>query len=84
MGRPYRFPSPNDVSPNRPHVHLTRDKILGLYNQSNPISTNYISQSVRSFINKIAWQMGWDNVSWDSSNECTLYCDFKGMQNKYM
>lgn len=73
-GRPYVFPSPNDVTPNNPGVIVNPGQVIGIYNQSpdnkdGPMKN--VTDKVRQWFEAEAKRIGWDEAKFIGS-QCAL------------
>ncbi|ELA3113628.1 hypothetical protein RFM33_004332 [Vibrio vulnificus] len=61
MGRPHKFPIPQDARVGNPTTIVSKQKVLALYNQNNPSNTrqNYCEVVVNWFIDQALCVYGW-------------------------
>jgi hypothetical protein len=61
MGRPHKFPIPQDTRVGNPTIFVPKAKVLALYNQNNPqnIRQNYCELVVNWFLDQALCIHGW-------------------------
>ena len=85
VGRPFKFPDPNDYALKIPAVLCPADRVLSLYNQNSGQVAQRISQSVRGWFYAAAHQAGWGGahflpeVQSNHGAGCILWVGHRGL-----
>ncbi len=71
MPRLFKFPNPNDRSPNQPAFIVKSDQIIGLYNKYKDDDMKNVTSKVQDWFADMAKEYQWDDAEFVGS-ECIL------------